>query len=284
MRRRTLLRLSLEVELAVAPSATLEAALIETVLKHALFVHGQIPSPYDAIVKELAGQQQVSRDRKASRRRAMLRKARKLVGDVESLLETLPSALDAITAAEQEVGSSDDMLPVRAALAIGGSISSPRLVFLLSFVRGCPAEQVDCGADPSSSHIDKARRKLVRTLMTHCGDLGNVNTGLSRLHLLLQAPQAACLPPPFQPRPAFRLKLQRAHACRVHFESMRPPSAVVDASCDGPSTLHCMLDRVGAPIDGFQWAEQDSDEGGVGTICSRIWFHATNSAVRGFGL
>jgi hypothetical protein len=297
------LRLRVGVELATAPSPPVHCALLGSLLKHVLFIHGQIPSPYDAIVKELAAAaaQPPGRCRKASRRRAMLRKARKLTDTLAGLLDALPRALNAIAAAQRDGLTGPGSAPLVAALAIGSSPSSPRMVFLLRFEHGGSEPYAHDSCPPTASELDGARRRLVRSLMTSCGDLAAARVGLSRMHLLLQAPRDVVLPPAFQPRPTFRLKLRRAHACCVE---VGPPALPASTEACATTFEHRVeLLRTGqagdsagagasppgapgrmfqAPVEGFDEAGGQVDPAAAAEPGEYIWFLASHSAMHGF--
>lgn len=297
MRRPAPLRLRVGVELATASSTPVHCALLGSLLKHVLFIHGQIPSPYDAIVKELSTSvaQPPGRCRKASRRRAMLRRARKLTDTIARLLDAIPCALDAIAVAQRDDHSP---APLVAALAIGSSPCSPRMVFLLRFEHGDSEAAAPDGLPPTASELDGARRRLVRSLMTSCTDLASTRVGLSRMHLLLQAPRAVVMPPAFQPRPAFRLKLRRAHACCVQVGAPAPHDSA-EAGATGrerwaePATAGQADNNVGAgtsppgaagrlfkaPVEGFDNSDPAGHAAAQGEY---IWFLASHSAMRGF--
>ena len=93
-----LLRLHAPVALAEAASPAAAGALLEALAKHVLYIHGQIPGPYDALAAEALGPSGPApgRCRKASRRRTMLRRTRKLVASFDLLFGALPRALAAV--------------------------------------------------------------------------------------------------------------------------------------------------------------------------------------------
>jgi len=278
--RQAPLRLRVGVELACAPSTPVQCGLLETLLKHVLFIHGQLPSPYDAIVKELASSaaQPVGRCRKTSRHRSMLRKARKLTETAEQLFQGLPAALQAVATAQHEAGPSDRPAPpLVAVFVIGSSPASPRVVIMARITHDSSVGKPGGAEAPTASELNGAKRKLVRVLMTLCGDLASVSVGLCRLHVLLQAPRAASLPALFKPRPALRLKLRRAHACCVDLGGPAT-AATPDAPMEGaPVPPWCE-----APLEGLDPSEPRAGAGGVVGSGEYIWFQATSAAMRGF--
>jgi len=265
-----LLRLHAPVALAEAASPAAAGALLEALAKHVLYIHGQIPGPYDALAAEALGPSGPApgRCRKASRRRTMLRRTRKLVASFDLLFGALPRALAAVQPPGSAHGGSP---PLVAALVLGGSLASPRAVFLVRGHAGPTA------AAPSAAELRGLQRRLVRELVRVCGDLASLRLGLCRLHLLLQAPRAAPLPSPFRPRPALRLKLRRAHACFVELGA--PPAEAGSASLDEA------LGWCDAPVDGIDPASPPTSAAAAAAVRSeQIWFHAMGASLRGFSI
>jgi hypothetical protein len=108
--------------------------------------------------------------------------------------------------------------PVVAALVLGSSLASPKLVYLFSLPASSSTSQPP---PPAGARRDGARR-LLRAMASEGSDMFAVDPGLCRLHVLIRARRDAALPAPhFRPRPGLALQLRRAHV------------AVVDASAAG---------------------------------------------------
>ncbi len=186
-----------------ATSAT-AAELVASLAQHTLFMHQQIPTQYAEL-------RQDAEDAAASgvrlRPAGPERKAAKLIKAAEPLFSALPAALEA--AVEPRAA------PVLAAVLLGSSVASPRLVYLL---RVSAVTSVD-GGDTSAVSPRDAIRKLMRAVATQCMSLAAIDAKPCRLHVLLRAPREAQLPAQlFQPRPGLSVRLQRAHVARVAVE------------------------------------------------------------------
>ena len=181
------------------------AELLRAVVQHILFMHQQIPCIYQELQREVE-ELLLHKVRPG----VLQRKAAKLLTALEPLFSQLTPALAAAEEAAASAASSSssvgDALPPRtvAAIVLGSSVASPKLVYLLS---------LSAATDPPSR--DGARR-LIRSIAAHGMEISTVDPGLSRVHVLLAAPRDAALPSAhFQPRPGLTLKLQRAHVATV---------------------------------------------------------------------
>ena len=186
------------------------AHMLAAVVKHALFMQQQIPCPFDELARELEQEPEEGSSRRPVRRPGgRMRKAVRLVGAAQPLLDHLPSTIHTICEADEQAGGG-----LVAALLLGSSVAAPRVVYLMRF-QPSPAAP---GAPPTPSDAPVVRdcsRRLLRALMTQCAELSAVDPGACRVHLIVLAPRSAGLSPAlFQPRPGLVLKLKRAHvAC-----------------------------------------------------------------------
>ena len=193
-------------------SAEQAGALLVALVKHAAFIHEQLPCPFDQLdaMAALAPGQRIAT--------SVQRKAERYVQAAAPLLDALPAAAAAAAAAALEPGE-----PLVAAVTLGSSAAAPRIALLL---------RVDSSGGGSSSGAapappQDATRRLLRALATQCSALAGASPGLCKAHVLVQARRGAALPPEhFEPRPALTLKLRRAHvACvSVHCAGAEVPA------------------------------------------------------------
>ena len=177
------------------------ADLIDAVLQHALFIHAQAPCPYAELRREAsrAATYQAHPPQRRVRQSNAQRKASKLVAAMDSLLTQLPHAVEAVTSSSP---SSD---PVVAAVVLGSSVASPRVVYLLHLAGNNMAVPPQNGV-----------RRLLRAIAVQCSELASIDPGVCRMHVLLRANRRAALPEMhFRARPGLRLRLRRAHVATV---------------------------------------------------------------------
>ena len=181
-------------------------------IQHAMFMHTQIPCVYTEILREV--ERHAAQGSGVRRRRPyLIRKSIKLLAALEPLLARLPAAMstDATSA------------PHVAAIILGNSLASPRLVYLL---------RLD-GCGDGGDTVPGVRR-LMRALAMQAGDITTVNPGLCRLHLLLRAHRDAGLGSHgFRARPGLVLRLKRAHVATVR--TTRAPDSSGGGGGDGAS-------------------------------------------------
>lgn len=236
-----LLRLHAPVALAEAASPAAAGALLEALAKHVLYIHGQIPGPYDALAAEALGPSGPApgRCRKASRRRTMLRRTRKLVASFDLLFGALPRALAAVQPPGSAHGGSP---PLVAALVLGGSLASPRAVFLVRGHAGPTA------AAPSAAELRGLQRRLVRELV-RVRPTRHASPSLNLSALSALSPPAAphsapgvrrSRQPPTRPLPA--ASAAAGASCRTAAEPV-PPTACVAAQAAPRSRLLCRARR-----------------------------------------
>lgn len=191
-------------------------ALLAQLVKHTLYTGQQIPAPFDQLAAELQREGGVGEEGRRPRLGGWRRKACKLVEAARPLLEGLPAAVGMLA----EGGEGGGGERVVAALLLGSSLSTPRVVYLIRFPltstrREKGGEEGGEKGDGQAAVRDNARR-LLRALATQAGGLAELDPGPCRAFLLLQAPPHSSLPPSlFTPRPGFTLKLKRAHLARV---------------------------------------------------------------------
>ena len=228
MPRAEYIRLNAAAKLAHPLDAACCARVVEAVLKHALFMQQQLPCPYDQLFHE------ISMANARRRPSGGVRKAMRLVSAMQALLDQLPEALLRAGSAVSAQGESG----LVAALLLGSSVGSPRLVYLLRFDCSCADGVI--GPPDITARARDACRRVLRALMTQCSPLSGIDPGACcRLHLLLLAPPDARLPTPtFQPRPGFILKLRRAHVACIN-ASDAPSSARSPCVTPSPCQPRC---------------------------------------------
>jgi len=144
--------------------------------------------------------------------------------------------VDLASALAASGGSNESARPILAAVLLGSSIASPRLVYLLrvSAAATAPASAAVAAtlaetagapaADAAAPSSRDATRRLLRAIATQCNSLSTIDPKLCRLHVALRAPREAELSPGlFQPRPGLALRLQRAHVATVTVTSVAGP-------------------------------------------------------------
>lgn len=206
------------------------ADLLVTLTQHTLFMHQQIPMTYSELVREGEDATAALAEGKRLRPAGSERKTLKLLKSMEPLLASLASALAA------SGGSNESARPILAAVLLGSSIASPRLVYLLrvSAAATAPASAAVAAtlaetagapaADAAAPSSRDATRRLLRAIATQCNSLSTIDPKLCRLHVALRAPREAELSPGlFQPRPGLALRLQRAHVATVTVTSVAGP-------------------------------------------------------------
>ena len=228
------------------------AELVRTVVQHVLFMHQQIPCVYTELQRDLGGgggggsaatdaaaaeeegeAPPLEPPRKRRRLSALERKAVKLLNALDPILDALHVAVAAATEAaeQQQRARPEEPRPARpmvvAAIVLGASVASPRLVYLLGLhaaprddhtpaTAGSSAAAAAPPPAPARPRRADGARRLLRAIATQGASLTTCDPGLCRMHLLLRAPRDAHLPPAhFRPRPGLHLKLQRAHVATV---------------------------------------------------------------------
>jgi hypothetical protein len=244
---------------AVLPDDCTAEEQLEALLQHVLFMHQQIPCVYPELkreVSELAGRQRAPMG-------GVQRKASKLIGALEPLLEQLAPALSAAAAAFDHGTSSpkhggSDRARAVAAIVFGSSVAAPRLVYLLGVGAEGGAEERDA-AEGSFSSLAAAStdpsgappqppirpstnpkpgggiRRMLRAVAIQAADIAAIDPGACRVHVLVRARREAALPAGhFRPRPGLLLKLSRAQLATVATCSRgREEEMGVDASEEG---------------------------------------------------
>lgn len=242
---------------AALPDGGAADELLSALIQHVLFMHQQIPCVYPELKRELDTILQ-------EKRRAVggiQRKVAKLVSALDPLLENLTPALDTSAAATPTT-------PCVAAIVLGSSVASPRLVYLLGvgIGDGESEDELQIGssngetssttskpsATPSASSSRSSVRRLLRSLAANCAEIGAVDPGLCRVSLLLSAPRTAdagaLASAGFVPRPALTLKLQRAHVATI--ATYRPHSASGSGGGDGGGAMAVEPPATEARADG----------------------------------
>ena len=244
-----------------APAATLLSALAQ----HVLFMHQQVPMVYTEMLREAEDTLAAAAAAAAAGRTAPMRpagperKGMKLLPATEPLLAQLPAAVAAAAAAAHEahrsredacstetLASSESASgPLLAALLLGSSVASPRVVYLVRLAPSlCNPPDDDASADVTggSRAGTAATRRLIRAVAMQCSSIATVDPGVCRLHLLLRAPRHAALPPEhFKPRPGLVVKLQRAHV------------ALIAAATAGESSGGASSSQEWAEVSNAQW-------------------------------
>ncbi len=210
------------------PSSAAGFATVSLV-KHALFIHRQLPQVYDelryatemSVMQRAEAKEAGGPARRPPRPGGAEAKAIKLFSVAEPLLGHIGPAFDAAAdaddaAAEDADEESDPAL--LAAVVLGSSVASPKVVYLVRVAYGCD-EEVPVPRD--------FERRVLRAVAVQCAPLASVNPGLCRLHVLIRARREAQLPEAhFQPRPGLKLKLKRAHVATL--STGAPAAALAD--------------------------------------------------------
>lgn len=233
------IREAVSVALRGHATSSMAAELVTSLAQHTLFMHQQIPMQYAEL-------RQASEGTAASgvrlRPAGPERKAAKLIDAAELLFSALPAAL--------EVAAEHRAVPVLAAVMLGSSVASPRLVYLL---RISAVTSTHDGSMSAATTRD-ATRRLMRAVATQCMSLAAIDAKPCRLHVLVRAPREAQLPAQlFQPRPGLAVRLQRAHVATVSVEC-----SAVAGTGDGDGT-----NVGGGTAVAVAGAEAWSDEAGL---------------------
>ena len=232
LRARVLTRAATTVALPQPIGAVACPALLAALLKHTLYMHLQLPCPYDEVLRSLNDSTSAERPRRPG---GAKRKAATLVRAMELLLGSLAAAFEAALSAGGPAAP-----PPVAAVVLGRSAAAPKLVYLVRL--GLNALE---DAPPEPARVRDACRRMIRSICTRCAELAALDPGLCRTHVLFAAARHAQLPAgTFQPRPGFTLKLKRAHVACIDLRGGgddAPAIATVDEALEWRS----------APLDGL---------------------------------
>ena len=242
------------------------------VLKYVLYTKGQVPLPYEQLLKTKAAGKSWQ-DTKASgtcgssKSSWKAKRFRDRLDKLQQLFSTVQSACSAGGSTIRE-----------AVIILGGTLVSPKAVYRIEI------EGEFVNKDAESLSPETLRRYVVKNLIGISLEAGSTRTPLTNCFVLLLAPRSSNFGANLLPRMAFKVLHRGSHAylklCEFELESIGttlcpPPSQ--DESCGQEQLMPVggIEDGVISLLKDLQLAENKAEEG------EYIWFQIS-TVFRGF--